>query len=147
VFCHTEGVFAMPDDAIHAVGNELCALPGCHPQADDITPTTTPTTTTPTTTEPTTTEPTTTEPTTTGPTTTEPTTTEPTTTEPAVAPPLTSAGHDAYLLLGLCNMCHDPVTGGGPNYYPVEGPNDHTGRTDDICATQEGCHVLGEIVG
>ncbi|MCK5577769.1 MAG: hypothetical protein KAI14_05570, partial [Dehalococcoidales bacterium] len=53
LLCHTGGLYAMPDDAIHMVGNELCALPGCHPQADGIITTTTPTTT-PTTTEPTT---------------------------------------------------------------------------------------------
>ena len=54
---------------------------GCHPDHDDVTPTTTtPTTTTPTTTTPTTTTPTTTTPTTTTPTTTTPTTTTPTTT-------------------------------------------------------------------
>ena len=86
--------------------------------------------------------PTTTTPTTTPPTTTTPTTTPPTTTGPAEPPPLTSPGHDIYAETGgLCLICHGEQ-GAEKDRFPTEGPNDHTGRTNEECLTTEGCHVL-----
>ena len=108
--CHTGGLYAMPDDAIHDVPIGMCATPPCHPVAGTI-----PTTTTPTTTEPT------------------------TTTGPAEPPLMTSAGHAEYGEMGICLICHG--VGTGEDEFPTEGPDDHTGRTEDMCL---GCHLPGE---
>ena len=116
--CHIGGLYAMPDDPVHDVPIELCATPACHPVAGTV-PTTTTTTTPPTTT-------------------TEPTDTS--TTGPVVEPPImTAAGHDAYAAAGLCLICHG--VGTGEDEFPIEGPDDHTGRTEDICLD---CHKLPE---
>lgn len=121
--CHTGGLYPVP--AVYAeMPLELCSSPACH-IAMGTTPTPTPTTTTPT-------------PTTTTPTTTTPTTTPPTTTGPAEPPPLTSVGHDLYAETGgLCLTCHGP--GMGEYEFPVEGPDDHTGRTNEECLD---CHEV-----
>ncbi|MBA7474878.1 hypothetical protein ES707_10240 [subsurface metagenome] len=119
--CHTGGLYPVP--AVYAeMPLESCTLGGCHITMGS---TPTPTTTTPTTTTPTTTPPTT-------------TTTPPTTTGPAEPPPLTSVGHDLYAEMGgLCLTCHGP--GMGEHEFPVEGPDDHTGRTNEECLD---CHEV-----
>lgn len=117
--CHAGGLYPVP--TLYAeMPLESCTLGGCHiAMGTTPTPTPTPTTTTPTTTTPTTT----------------------TTTGPAEPPPLTSAGHDLYAEMGgLCLTCHGP--GMGEQEFPIEGPDDHTGRTNEECLTTEGCHVL-----
>ena len=78
--------------------------------------------------------------------TTESTTTTPptTTTEPpdtsttgTVEPPLmTSAGHAEYGEMLICLVCHG--VGTGEDEFPIEGPDDHTGRTESMCL---GCHL------
>jgi len=121
--CHAGGLYPVPA-AYAEMPLELCSSPACHILLS--TPTT-PTTTTPTTTTPTTTTPTTTTPTTTT-----------TTTGPGEPPPLTSAGHDLYAEMGgLCLTCHGP--GMGEHEFPVEGPDDHTGRTNEECLD---CHEV-----
>jgi plastocyanin len=85
---------------------------------------------------------------------------------PLAPNPLTNVNHDTAAKLnalkGLClMMCHGPGT---PNAVPVPptwdgtkngsashpgvytvvpgSPQDHTGRTDDLCNTQPGCHAF-----
>jgi len=107
--CHAGGLYPVPKEYAE-MPLELCSSPACH-----ILIGTTPT----------------------PPTTTPPTTTPPTT-GPAEPPPLMSPGHDIYAARGgMCLICHSP--GMGKQEFPIGGPNDHTGRTNEECLT---CHEV-----
>ncbi len=114
--CHTGGLYAMPDDAIHNVGIETCIL--CHPESTTTVTTTTPTPTT-----------------TTTPTITTPTITTPTTTTTPPQGPISYESHYLYTDVSLCNLCH---TGLAPI---LANPENHADYANDSCF-DAGCHEL-----